>query len=46
VIYAVDGGRYFSRHGPGIAEAVEILAEIIHPEIFRGVAPENTFRQV
>ncbi|GBC70199.1 Vitamin B12-binding protein [archaeon HR01] len=46
MVYAVDAGRYFSRHGPGIAEAVEILAEIIHPETFRGIAPEKTYRLV
>jgi iron complex transport system substrate-binding protein len=45
-IYAVDASRYFSRHGVGIAHGVEILAEIIHPEAFRGVAPSNTYRRV
>ena len=33
-IYAVDGSAYFSRPGPRIIEGIEILSEIIHPEIF------------
>jgi len=45
-LYAVDAGRYFSRHGPGIAEAVEILAEIIHPSTFSGLAPAGSYRRL
>lgn len=33
-LYAVDGNRYFNRPGPALAESVEILAEILHPEHF------------
>ncbi|MEM1944239.1 MAG: cobalamin-binding protein [Nitrososphaerota archaeon] len=42
-VYAVDAGRYFSRHGPGIADAAEILAEIIHPLVYKGYAPEGSY---
>ncbi|MEM0442539.1 MAG: ABC transporter substrate-binding protein [Candidatus Caldarchaeum sp.] len=45
-LYAVDADKYFSRHGPSIGDAVLILAEIIHPEIFRGTAPENSFKKI
>lgn len=45
-LYAVDADKYFSRHGPSIGEAVLILAEIIHPELFRGVAPTNSFKKI
>jgi iron complex transport system substrate-binding protein len=34
-VYLADGNQYFNRPGPRIAESLEILAEIIHPEIFR-----------
>jgi iron complex transport system substrate-binding protein len=34
-VYAVDGSAYFNRPGPRIADGVEILAEIIHPELHR-----------
>lgn len=33
-VYVVDGNQYFNRPGPRIIDSLEILAEIIHPEIF------------
>ncbi|MCL0102007.1 cobalamin-binding protein [Dehalococcoidia bacterium] len=33
-VFAVDGSSYFNRPGPRIVDGLEILAEIIHPEIF------------
>ena len=36
-IYAVNASAYFSRSGPRIVDGLEILAHIIHPELF----PEN-----
>jgi iron complex transport system substrate-binding protein len=33
-IYAADGSAYFSRPGPRIVESLEILAHLIHPELF------------
>jgi iron complex transport system substrate-binding protein len=33
-IYATDGSAYFSRPGPRIVESLEILAHLIHPELF------------
>jgi len=30
----VDGNQYFNRPGPRLADSVEILAEILHPELF------------
>jgi len=38
-VYVVDGNAYFSRHGPRVVDTLEILAEIIHPEIFTGEFP-------
>lgn len=41
-IYAVNGHAYFSRPGPRLVDGVEILAHIIHPEIFpMQVAPDQ-----
>jgi len=34
-VYQADGNQYFNRPGPRIAESLEILAEISHPELFR-----------
>ncbi|MCS6784784.1 MAG: ABC transporter substrate-binding protein [Candidatus Caldarchaeum sp.] len=44
--YAVDADTYFSRHGPSIGDAALILAEIIHPETFRNLAPEKSYKKV
>jgi iron complex transport system substrate-binding protein len=33
-VFMADGNQYFNRPGPRIAESLEILAEILHPEIF------------
>jgi iron complex transport system substrate-binding protein len=33
-VFVTDGNQYFNRPGPRLAESLEILAEICHPEIF------------
>jgi len=33
-VYVTDGHQYFNRPGPRLVESVQILAEIIHPEVF------------
>ena len=33
-VYVSDGNSYFNRPGPRLVDSVEILAEILHPEIF------------
>jgi iron complex transport system substrate-binding protein len=33
-IFATDGSAYFSRPGPRIVESLEILAHLVHPELF------------
>jgi iron complex transport system substrate-binding protein len=41
-VYAVDGSAYFNRSGPRLVDGVEILAEILHPEVFpRRERPED-----
>ena len=34
-VYISDGHQFFNRPGPRLVESLEILAEILHPEIFR-----------
>jgi iron complex transport system substrate-binding protein len=34
-VYITDGNSFFNRPGPRLADSVEILAEILHPEIFQ-----------
>lgn len=34
-VYLTDGNQYFNRPGPRLVESLEILAEVLHPEVFR-----------
>jgi iron complex transport system substrate-binding protein len=40
-VYIVDSPAYFSRPGPRILNGLEILAQIIHPELFSGLIPSG-----
>jgi len=33
-VYVLDGNQYFNRPGPRLVESLEILSEILHPEVF------------
>jgi iron complex transport system substrate-binding protein len=33
-VFAVDGNAYFNRSGPRLVETLELLAHLIHPDIF------------
>jgi iron complex transport system substrate-binding protein len=39
-VVAVDAAAYFSRPGPRIVEGLELLAGILHPELFPGAAAQ------
>ena len=45
-IYAVDGSAYFSRPGPRIIDGIEILSEIIHPNIFQRKTEPNAWMKM
>ncbi len=34
-VFLAEGNQYFNRPGPRMVESLEILAELLHPEIFR-----------
>ena len=34
-VYCTDGNQYFNRPGPRLVDSLEILAEILHPELFQ-----------
>jgi iron complex transport system substrate-binding protein len=34
-VYIADGNQYFNRPGPRLVESLEILSEILHPNIFQ-----------
>ncbi len=41
-IHFVDGAAYFSRPGPRLVDSLELLARLIHPELFAGDAAVRT----
>jgi len=45
-VYAVDGCAYFSRPGPRVVDSLEILAEFLHPELFRSRFPDRGTRRI
>ena len=47
MVYATDASSYFSRPGPRSVTGLEILAKIIHPDLFRDLnVPEGSFSRV
>lgn len=45
-VFVVEASAYFNRPGPRIVTGLEILAEIIHPEIFSGLAPQDAMMRL
>jgi len=45
-VYGMDANSYFARPGPRVVEGAEILAHIIHPEVFGDLNNENVFQKV
>ena len=42
-VFVVDGNAYLSRPGPRIVDSLELVAEILHPGHFAGLAPRGSF---
>ncbi len=45
-VFAVDGSAYFWRPGPRLVDGIEVLAEIVDPVAFDGLAPSDSFAPV
>ncbi len=45
-VYAVDANSYFARPGPRVVEGTELLAHLIHPELFSWAGPDNAYRRL
>jgi iron complex transport system substrate-binding protein len=43
-VWATDATSYFSRPGPRVVDGVEILARILHPNIFGAPTPDEAVR--
>ena len=45
-VFAVDANAYFARPGPRVVDGVELLAYLIHPELFAWSGPADAFQQI
>ena len=40
-VFVVDASAYFSRSGPRLVDGLEIMAEMLHPELVSGMVPQG-----
>jgi iron complex transport system substrate-binding protein len=45
-VYAVDANSYFARPGPRVVEGTELLAHLLHPDLFEWKGPAGAFRSL
>src|SRR6202011_3958958 len=45
-VYAVDANSYFARPGPRVVEGTELLAHLLHPDLFQWNGPVGAFRSL
>ncbi len=45
-VYAVDANSYFARPGPRVVDGTELLAHLIHPELFEWESSPQAFRRI
>ena len=45
-VYAVDANSYFARPGPRVVDGTELLAHLIHPELFQWEGSPEAFRRI
>ncbi len=45
-VFAIDASTYTSRSGPRLVSGLEIMAEMIHPELFSGMIPEGGAKRI
>jgi iron complex transport system substrate-binding protein len=45
-VYAVDANSYFARPGPRVVDGTELLAHLIHPDLFPWEGPETAYQRL
>ena len=45
-VFAVNANAYFARPGPRVIDGVELLAHLIHPELFKWNGPPDAFQRI
>ena len=45
-VYAVDASAYFARPGPRVVDGTQLLAHLIHPNLFEWTGPPRAFQRL
>jgi hypothetical protein len=45
-VCAVDANSYFAHFGPRFVKGVELLANLIHPDVCKWTGPSDTFESI
>jgi iron complex transport system substrate-binding protein len=45
-VYAVDANSYFARPGPRVVDGIELLAHLIHPDVFAWPGPPDAYHRL
>lgn len=45
-VYAVDANSYFARPGPRVVDGTELLAHLIHPDLFPWKGPTSAYQRL
>ena len=45
-VFAVNGSAYFNRPDPRIVSGLEIMAEILHPDLVKGTTPPDSYSRL
>ena len=45
-VYVADANAYFARPGPRVVDGTELLAHLIHPELFAWTGEPDAFRRL
>jgi len=45
-VYAVDANSYFARPGPRVIDGTELLAHLVHPELFSWKGTQDAFQRL
>ena len=45
-VYAVDANAYFARPGPRVVDGAELMAHLIHPDLFDWEGGDGAYRSI
>jgi iron complex transport system substrate-binding protein len=45
-VYVVDANAYFARPGPRVVDGAELMAHLVHPELFGWDGADDAYRRL